>query len=198
MGFAPLNPSYVAGLIVMSTLMDQMTGPRQQHVRMFALYNRWANQRLYDAAAQLTPAQLTEDRGAFFRSVLGTLNHLLVADRIWMARLRSAPPPGYRLDQMLHDNLPDLRRAREAEDQGIVAHVFALGEEDFDRDLSYATTTGVPHAQPIGQILAHVFNHQTHHRGQAHDLIGQILGREKTPVLDLLFYQRAAAATDKP
>ena len=92
-------------------------GVRQEHFRMFALYNRWANERLYDCAAQLTPAALAEDRGAFFGSLLGTLNHLLVTDRLWMSRLEGVSPRGTRLNEILHENFDDLRAARRAQDE---------------------------------------------------------------------------------
>jgi uncharacterized damage-inducible protein DinB len=62
-------------------------GFRQEHFTMFSLYNRWANERVYGCAAQLTPEALSQDRGAFFGSLLGTLNHLLVTDRLWLSRL---------------------------------------------------------------------------------------------------------------
>ena len=173
-------------------------GPRQEHFRMLGLYNRWANKRLYDAAKQLTRDALVEDRGAFFRSVLGTLNHLLVTDRLWMSRFHAEPPPETRLDAILHDNFADLRDAREVEDQKIISYVFGLTEERLGEPLSYATTSGAPQNQPLWHVLAHWFNHETHHRGQAHDLIGQIIGRDKAPVLDLLAYQRAVMKNDTP
>ncbi len=175
-----------------------MLGPRQEHFRMFSLYNRWANNRLYDAAAQLTRDVLAEDRGAFFGSVLGTLNHLLVTDRIWMSRSHGERPGETRLDAILHDDLAALRAAREAEDQKIISYVFGLTEQRLGEPLSYATTGGAPHHQPLWQVLAHLFNHETHHRGQAHDLIGQILGRDKALVLDLIAYQRVAMKGDAP
>jgi uncharacterized damage-inducible protein DinB len=173
-------------------------GPRQEQFRMFALYNRWANKRLYACAAQLTPEALAEDRGAFFRSLLGTLNHLLVTDRIWMSRLEGSSLRDTKLDEILHEHFDDLATARYAQDQRIVDFAWGLTEERLAEPLNYATSSGVPQSQPIHHVLAHLFNHQTHHRGQAHHLIGLALGREKTPVLDLLAYQRSAAPTDGP
>jgi uncharacterized damage-inducible protein DinB len=159
---------------------------------MFALYNRWANERLYNGAAQLTPAALAEDRGAFFGSLLGTLNHLLVTDRLWMSRLEGVSPRGTRLNQILHEDFEDLRAARRSQDQKIIAFVHDLSEERLAEPLEYATTSGVRYLQPLHHVLAHLFNHQTHHRGQAHHLIGLALGRDHAPVLDLLAYQRSA------
>ncbi|MBC4015314.1 DinB family protein [Siccirubricoccus deserti] len=168
-------------------------GPRQEHVRMFAGYNRWANQRLYAAAARLTPAALAEDRGAFFGSLLGTLNHLLVTDRLWLARLEGESPRGTRLDAMPYGDFAALQTARQAEDERLIGYVAALDEARLAAPLTYATTSGAAQSQPLHQALAHLFNHQTHHRGQAHHLLGLVLGREGTPVLDLLAFQRVAA-----
>ena len=175
-----------------------MTGPRQEHFRMFALYNRWANQQLYRAAAPLSAEALAADRGAYFKSLLGTLNHLLVGDRLWMGRLEGVSPRVLHLDEILHANLPDLLEARRKEDQRIIAHVFALEEEQLAANVDYQTSSGAPQTQPVHQVLSHLFNHQTHHRGQAHDLLCQIAGAAKTPSLDLLVYQRFAAKGDVP
>ena len=168
-------------------------GSRQEHFCMLALYNRWANERVYGCAAQLTPEALAEDRGAFFGSLLGTLNHLLVTDRLWMSRMEGVSPRGTRLNEVLHEDFGELSAARRAQDQKIIAFVDGLGEERLAEPLDYATTSGEPRSQPLYQVLAHLFNHQTHHRGQAHHLIGLSLGRERAPVLDLLAFQRSAA-----
>lgn len=168
-------------------------GFRQEHCRMLALYNCWANERVYGCAAQLTPEALAEDRGAFFGSLLGTLNHLLVTDRLWMSRLEGVSPRGTRLNEILHEDFGDLSAARRSQDQKIIAYVHDLSEKRLAAPLDYATTSGAPQSQPLHQVLAHLFNHQTHHRGQAHHLIGLALGREKVPVLGLLAYQRSVA-----
>ena len=175
-----------------------MSGPFQTHFRSFARYNRWTNTQLYEAAARLSPEALAQDRGAFFKSVLGVLNHLLVADRIWLARLRGNGPSTYRLDEILHETLDELAQARALEDQSLIDFIFALEEPAYTGMLEYKTSTGTGYSQKLHDVLAHVFNHQTHHRGQAHDLLCQSLGGENAPSLDLLIYQRFAAAEDKP
>jgi uncharacterized damage-inducible protein DinB len=169
-------------------------GPRQEHFRMMAHYNAWANDRLYTCAARLPPEALAADHGAFFGSLLGTLNHLLVTDRLWTARLEGESPRGMRLDEALYENFDDLLAARRAQDRKLVDYVHGLGEERLAKPLSYATSSGAPQTQALHHVLAHLFNHQSHHRGQAHHLVGLALGREATPVLDLLAYQRSAAA----
>ena len=164
---------------------------------MFARYNRWANQQLYQAAGKLTAEALAQDRGAYFKSVLGTLNHLLVADRVWMGRLDGVNQGVLRLDEILHADLGELREAREKEDQRIISRVFGLEEEQLAASLNYQISSGAPQTQPLHQVLSHLFNHQTHHRGQAHDLICQLLGAAKAPMLDLLIYQRLAAMDNR-
>jgi uncharacterized damage-inducible protein DinB len=169
-------------------------GPRQEHFRMLALYNQWANSRLYAAAERIAPNRLAENRGAFFGSLLGTLNHLLVTDRMWMSRLEGVSPRGTRLDEVLYNDFAELRAARLAQDWKLVDYVDGLSEERLAAPLSYATTSGAPQSQPLHHVLAHLFNHQTHHRGQAHHLVGLALGPRTTPVLDLLAYQRSIGA----
>jgi uncharacterized damage-inducible protein DinB len=175
-----------------------MAGPYEEHFRMFALYNRWANKQIYEAAAKLPEAALAADRGGFFKSVLGTLNHLLVADRIWLGRLQGNSPIGTLLDEILFPALPPLAAARAAEDARLITHVFALDEAQFGEQITYLTLAGAPQAQKLNHVLSHLFNHQTHHRGQAHDLLCQIGGRDAVPVLDLVAYQRHFLASDAP
>ncbi|HET6236458.1 MAG TPA: DinB family protein [Acetobacteraceae bacterium] len=163
------------------------------HFDTFARYNAWANRRLYDAAADLSDADYRADRGAFFKSMHGTLNHLLVTDRIWMQRITGQGDAPDRLDAILFDDLVALRGAREAEDQRIVAHVTGLAEARLAGVIRYRrVSTPEIFEQPLAPALAHLFNHQTHHRGQAHMILTS-LGR-KAPELDLLYFQRLVTA----
>jgi len=158
---------------------------------MFAAYNRWANERLYDAAEALDAESYRMDRGAFFKSVHGTLNHLLVADRIWMRRFTGAGEAPERLDAILFDDVTALRSARRAEDERIIAYIDRLGETDLTGRLAYRTLTdGRSIDQELWPALDHFFNHQTHHRGQVHCLLTGILGN--APSLDLVAFQRVA------
>jgi uncharacterized damage-inducible protein DinB len=162
------------------------------HFTMLAHYNAWANRRLYDAAAALPEAQYREDRGVFFKSVHGTLNHLLVTDRIWMRRFTGAGDAPDRLDAILFDALDQLRLAREAEDARIVAYMDGLDSAALAGTIRYQrVSTPEPMEQALSPALAHFFNHQTHHRGQVHGVLTALAGR--APELDLLFYQRLAA-----
>jgi len=156
---------------------------------MLAAYNEWANQRLYDAAAVLPDEDYRADRGAFFGSLHGTLNHILVGDRIWMHRFTGTGDAPQRLDAILHDDFRELRVARRAEDARIVAYIAGLGEADLDGLVRYRTLRDPTQIeQPLVPLLLHFFNHQTHHRGQAHAILTRIKG--DAPSFDLLIYQR--------
>ncbi|PWC33950.1 DinB family protein [Azospirillum sp. TSO35-2] len=156
------------------------------HFLTLARYNRWANGRLYEVAAQLSDAQFREDRGAFFGSVRGTLNHILVADRVWLERIEGTGPRPSALDEILCDGFADLRAARAAEDERILRAVTETPAERFESVLAYRSMAGTAYELPFAQVLTHVFNHQTHHRGQAHTLLGQF--GLATPVIDFVYF----------
>ena len=159
--------------------------------RMFAGYNAWCNERLYTAAAKLSGADYHADRGAFFKSVHGTLNHLLVGDRIWMQRFTGAGELPASLDAILYDDFPALRAARRAEDASISRYVESLGEDDLGCKIRYRTFSNPAEIeQVLSPALDHFFNHQTHHRGQAHALLSSVIGNDATPSFDLIIYQR--------
>jgi uncharacterized damage-inducible protein DinB len=159
------------------------------HVVMLAAYNAWCNRRLYAAAEELPEAEYRADRGAFFRSLHGTLNHILAADRIWMKRFTGEGEAPARLDLILFDALSALRQAREEEDERIAGYVDALSESDLADVIRYRLISR-PEAveQPLAPVLLHFFNHQTHHRGQAHCILTG-LGRD-APSFDLVAFQR--------
>ena len=163
------------------------------HCTAFAAYNAWANGRLYDAAGALSDAEYRADRGAFFKSMHGTLNHLLVTDRVWMQRFTGEGDAPSRLDAILHETLPALRAARQAEDRRIVTYVQGLDEARLAGVIRYRrVSTPDEFIQPLMPALDHWFNHQTHHRGQAHMILTS-LGKQG-PELDLLYFQRLVEA----
>jgi uncharacterized damage-inducible protein DinB len=165
----------------------------KSHFQTMARYNRWANARLYDAAAALPDALYRKDIGLFFKSLHGTLNHLLATDRIWMRRIDGTGEAPDRLNAILFEEFAALREARKAEDERILRFVESVSEGELEAIRDYKTTRGVPQRDPLGQILAHLFNHQTHHRGQAHTALSQLTGAEPPP-LDLLVMLREAKA----
>ncbi|WP_372619493.1 DinB family protein [Alteromonas stellipolaris] len=152
---------------------------------LMAQYNQWMNESVYSAASQLSPAALDEDVGAFFGSILGTLNHILVADIIWLQRFAQHPDKFSELDIVMAMSLPKkldetlfediglLREQRVKVDEAILAFANALSSEVLTTDLSFLDTAGVPHTKNFGQLILHLFNHQTHHRGQITTLLSQ-------------------------
>jgi uncharacterized damage-inducible protein DinB len=156
-----------------------------RHVRLMAEYNRWINQRVYAAAAGLSHDALVLDRGAYFGSILGTLNHLAVADTLWLHRfdapgqwdrLREAIdwlPRPTTLRDTLGADMPTLRALRERLDALIVAWGDELIFNDLDRVLTYQNMGGESKQRQVGPLLSHFFNHQSHHRGQATALLFQ-------------------------
>lgn len=157
----------------------------REHAVLMAAYNRWMNEQVYSAAAKLSHEAVVEDRGAFFGSILGTLNHLLIADRIWLHRFATHPSRFAALDPLRmrarpldlsaieHDTLPALHTARIELDDMIEAWVAEMSEDDLDHVLTYANTKGVISHRLFGSLLMHFFNHQTHHRGQVTTLLTQ-------------------------
>lgn len=160
-----------------------------------AAYNRWANARIYEAALALDEADYRRDVGAFFKSLHGTLNHLLVADRIWMRRLTGEGEHPDKLNAIIHEDRSALALARADEDDRIVRFIGSLDETALTGVLKYATTSGKPFEQARADVLSHFFNHQTHHRGQAHTILSICTGHEP-PSLDLLQMQRGVPAPD--
>ena len=160
-----------------------MAHPLIAHFGLLARYNRLANERLYAACAELSETERNQDRRAFFTSLHGTLNHILLGDRIWLARFAGEEVPSTGLDTVLYEDFDALRAARAAEDQGIEDFVAGLDEGFLEGEIEYRNNEGVLLRDPEALLLAHLFNHQTHHRGQVHDMLCQT--EVTPPVLDL-------------
>lgn len=159
--------------------------PRTAHFTLLARYNQWMNHKLYGAAAGLPPGELAAPRGAFFGSLLATLNHIAVADTIWLKRIAAHPqfaaalapmaalPAPAALDQPLCDSFEALHAQRAWLDQVLLDWTASLADADLDAVISYRRMNGESNARQLGLLLLHVFNHQTHHRGQATTLLSQ-------------------------
>jgi uncharacterized damage-inducible protein DinB len=160
------------------------------HFVMMASYNAWANARLFRMAGALADELYRKEVGAYFKSLHGTLNHLLVADRIWMRRLTGLGDHPDKLNAIIFDDLSSLHAARVAEDSRIIGFVQGLAEPAFEEVLDYRMLNGAPQRQRRREILAHLFNHQTHHRGQAHAIL-TVLGVTEPDPLDLLIISSA-------
>ena len=141
----------------------------------FAAYNRAMNRAVYAVCAGIPDAERRADRGAFFKSVHGTLNHLMFGDHAWLNRFdggkRPTPPPG----TDLYDDFSELRRAREALDDEIVAWTESLSADWLTELVEWhSNMDGVTRTQPRWLLVSHLFNHQTHHRGQLTTILSQM------------------------
>ncbi len=156
-----------------------------QSAALLARYNRWMNERLFEAAGKLAEAELAADKGAFFGSTLGTLNHIAVADTIWLHRFAAHParfaalremaefPRPSSLRQALAPDLAGLLPYRQRLDGLITRWVAELTPAHLASSLAYANMAGVSSSRNFGDVLQHFFNHQTHHRGQVSTLLFQ-------------------------
>ncbi len=157
----------------------------KDHFVLLAAYNQWMNAKIYDAATHLNEADLAQDRGAFFGSILGTLNHIVVADTIWLKRFATHPACATSLqevaklanptslDQILFSGIAELNNRRDWLDLQIISWIQALDDADLDVVLSYRNTKGVAASKRFSNVILHFFNHQTHHRGQVSTLLSQ-------------------------
>ncbi|AZT84269.1 damage-inducible protein DinB [Marinobacter sp. NP-4(2019)] len=158
----------------------------KNHFELLAAYNQWMNSKVYEAAGHLSATDLAKDRGAFFGSILGTLNHILVGDIIWLKRFATHPSclnslrevadlqNPTRLDQILFNDLGSLSEQRIWLDRQIINWIAELSEGDLDFVLGYHNIEGIPANKRYSSLVLHFFNHQTHHRGQVSTLLSQM------------------------
>ncbi|MFZ6801539.1 DinB family protein [Undibacterium sp. Di24W] len=156
-----------------------------QHLQLMAQYNQWMNQKLYDTAASLSADALRENRGAFFGSIFSTLNHLAVADTIWIRRLSASFPAEWgleeakqlqqiqALDLSLFEDFVELHNYRIKLDNMLLQLSLKAQDEDLLAPIPYIDIKGNSHKKQLFGLLMHVFNHQTHHRGQITTMFSQ-------------------------
>lgn len=155
------------------------------NLQLMSQYNQWMNQKVYQTVHELGEEKIKQDCGAFFGSLLATLNHIYVADIIWLRRF-ARHPKQYKslqhlpelanyteLSQTVADNLESLDKLRKKLDNQIINWCQEIDPEDLESNLQYTDTKGNPYNKNFGQLIHHLFNHQTHHRGQATTLISQ-------------------------
>ena len=143
--------------------------------RAMARYNRWMNQRLYTLCAVLEDAERKRDRGAFFGSIHGTLDHLLYGDLALLSRFTGDPPEMPRLGAPLHADFDQLAAERARVDARLLDWADGLTPEWLGRPLAFTSQTdGVTRELPAWTLVVHLFNHQTHHRGQLTTLLSQL------------------------
>lgn len=155
------------------------------HFELLASYNQWMNAKVYEAAGHLSASEVSRNRGAFFGSILGTLNHITVGDTLWLKRFAIHPasqstlrqvaelPDPASLDQILFGSLDALAEHRAWLDEQIIGWMAGLTEHDLNGILTYRNTKGVAASKRYSSLILHFFNHQTHHRGQVSTLLSQ-------------------------
>lgn len=159
-------------------------------VMTLARYNLWANNRVFDTCYDdVSDSDYFADKGAFFLSIHGTLNHILVGDLIWTARLKGTQHAITRLDTILFDTVVDLRKGRQDQDDALLDHVSSLSDDDVAANVTYKNLAGEAFNTPHGLIIQHMVNHATHHRGQVHTLLTQ--SGYTAPVLDMAAFFRS-------
>ena len=182
-----------------------MSTTRELFVLM-AAYNEWMNAKVYQAASELSEQELTADKGAFFGSIFGTLQHIVVGDRIWLRRFADHParpvaldpirdlPVPTTLEERLFDDFDQLREHRSMLDTAIKRWSESLSETDLNRSFRYTNLKGVVTTKSFASLVLHFFNHQTHHRGQVTTLLSQ--SGKDVGVTDLLALIPDKAAAD--
>jgi uncharacterized damage-inducible protein DinB len=143
-------------------------------VQTMAHYNRWQNESLYQAASTLDDAARMQNRGAFFGSIQGTLSHLLWGDEMWMHRFADTPKPecGISDSATFHADWVHLNARRTAQDNAILTWAMALEPDWLAGELTWVSSAAKRElSRPRALLVAHMFNHQTHHRGQVHAML---------------------------
>jgi uncharacterized damage-inducible protein DinB len=147
-----------------------------------ARYNAWANKRLYAVAEQLSAEEINKDRRGFFKSILGTLNHILLADLIYRERLEKKPTTFSRLDAIIHDEMNNLKLAQFQQDNWYLKFCNDMDPKELEGTLSFDTVeTGEFFSLPLRMCLTNLFQHQIHHRGQTHHMLSHA-GLEPPPL----------------
>lgn len=181
---------------------------QKETFQLLAQYNSWMNERIFAASAGLPEDELLRDRGAFFGSVLGTLNHIMIGDILWLKRFAMSPrgfpslaqvsalpnPPS--LDAVLHSSLESLHAARRGLDSEIIDFCDEVSAEGLAETLHYKNFAGEGFADPLGVLVQHLFNHQTHHRGQVTTLLSQ--SGIDVGATDLMVCVRELEASSRP
>jgi uncharacterized damage-inducible protein DinB len=158
----------------------------KEHFQLMAAYNRRMNEQIYQVSNKLEKEELQRDAGAFFGSVLGSLNHILVGDLLWLSRFGSHNndyvtliklseyPKPQKLSDILYSEFSELFKARKEIDILIQSWVKnETKETHFEQNLTYSNSKGIASSRNFGELVSHFFNHQTHHRGQISTLLYQ-------------------------
>lgn len=157
----------------------------KKNFELMAQYNQWMNGNIYQLSSSLSGVELAQERGCYFGSILATLNHLLVGDTFWFKRFArhpagfkslnyvSALPMPASLDAVDYTEFSDLKQARVLMDAAIIDFTVEATEADYEVVLTYQNSRGQSFSKHFSYLVHHIFNHQTHHRGQVTTMLSQ-------------------------
>lgn len=154
-------------------------------LKHFVQYHIWATARLNETLVHVSEQDFIQEKGLFFQSILGTLNHLYVGETLWFARFNQLEPPQLRLNHIVLSGKQDILLGLQEKAVQWQSFLDVLPESLLDSDLNYISSTGAEYCLPYGQTLLHVFNHATHHRGQITAALTQF--GYTCPELDLVY-----------
>jgi len=153
-----------------------------------ARYNRWANRELIAAVRTLPAGEGTRERPSLFKTILNTLNHPLVTDRMWWAHLHRQPHSHKALNEVLHSDLDTLAAARDEMDRGLIDYIDRLSPAEADEAIDFTLLSGAKGRMNRRMILMHMFNHNTYHRGFVVETFCQVPAA--LPLIDLPIFMR--------
>jgi uncharacterized damage-inducible protein DinB len=155
-------------------------------VRLLARYRMWADQLTFDAVAALPPGEAAKERPTHFKTMIGTLNHIYLVDLIWQAHLEGRDHGFESRDLVLHEGLPELRKAQQAVNQWYIDWSDGQSAQSLDESVRFRFISGERGTMARGDILLHVVNHATYHRGWIAEMFFQVPARN--PTTDLSVY----------
>jgi uncharacterized damage-inducible protein DinB len=177
--------------------LEQRIMISSDYVRTMARYNRWQNRSLYEAADKLSDVDRRLERGAFWGSIHGTLNHLLWGDRIWLARFMGTAKPMVDIKDSgkMIESWAELKGERSAFDETMIIWADALEDTQLAGNLTYYSgAAGRELTRPKWLLITHMFNHGAHHRGQAHGMLTRAGAKPDDTDLPLLLLRDASVA----
>jgi len=161
-----------------------------EDIRQLFEYNSWANRRLIEACSKVSNEDFTRDLGSSFPSLRATLVHILGGEWLWLERFHGRSHTALPAASEFAD-LPAVRRRAEEIDGDLRDYVASLTDQDIARDLPHKNTAGQPFSQPLWQLLQHLVNHGSYHRGQVTTMLRQ-LGAPSVPTDLVRFYRERA------
>ncbi|MFV1985375.1 MAG: DinB family protein [Thiohalomonadales bacterium] len=146
-----------------------------EQLKIQAQYNKWMNDHFYTLCDSISDEERKRDTGAFFKSIHGTFNHILLGDRLWMSRFQGTTFDVESLDQELYSDYGELKNQRIITDKTIAQYVESLTNEVLDKPITFVSKVKQSeHTYILRDCILHFFQHQIHHRGQISTLISQL------------------------